>query len=268
MNRGTRALFICMNFIVLHSTKLHGPFIAHVDPADYDHLNQWKWYVVGNYRKGLTYYARRFAKGVSGLMHREITQAPDGYQVDHADGCGLNNTRSNLRICTHAQNMHNRRTNLGKKMRLKGVRFQHGGWHARIKIDGRVVDLGRYETSEAAALAYDAAARGLFGEFAKPNFPNAEPSEELLKDMRAIQEARAGGRLKLRQNARIGASGYIGVVYHEPDRMWRARIRFKGKNHSVGYFQRPEDAARAYDAKARELRGEFARLNFPREQAA
>lgn len=43
---------------------------------------------------------------------------------------------------------------------------------------------------------------------------------------------------------------------------WLAQIMFDYKNHSLGMFDTPEEAGRAYDAKARELFGEFAHLNF------
>ena len=58
-------------------------------------------------------------------------------------------------------------------------------------------------------------------------------------------------------------SGYKGVTWRKYRNKYRARIKFYGKNLLLGYFSSPEDAARAYDAKARELFGEFARLNFP-----
>lgn len=56
---------------------------------------------------------------------------------------------------------------------------------------------------------------------------------------------------------------FKGIV---PDyRKWRARIRVNGKETHLGNFETEEEAARAYDAAAREHYGEFACLNFPDE---
>lgn len=46
---------------------------------------------------------------------------------------------------------------------------------------------------------------------------------------------------------------------------WRAYIRINGRASWLGVFATPEEAARAYDAAAREHFGEFARPNFPKE---
>lgn len=54
-------------------------------------------------------------------------------------------------------------------------------------------------------------------------------------------------------------SEYRGVYF----RGWEAKVMKDGVGHRCGVFFSEEKAARAYDAKARELNGEFARLNFP-----
>jgi hypothetical protein len=46
---------------------------------------------------------------------------------------------------------------------------------------------------------------------------------------------------------------------------YRARIREGGRYVGLGSFDRPEDAARAYDQRAAQLHGAFAILNFPKE---
>lgn len=56
-------------------------------------------------------------------------------------------------------------------------------------------------------------------------------------------------------------SGYKGVL--ATANRWRATIGINGKSHHIGVFDNIIDAARAYDKKAREVFGEFAKLNFP-----
>ena len=56
-------------------------------------------------------------------------------------------------------------------------------------------------------------------------------------------------------------SSYLGVT--RVDGKWRAQIGVNSTTRSLGYFETEEEAARAYDAKARELHGDKARLNFP-----
>lgn len=64
----------------------------------------------------------------------------------------------------------------------------------------------------------------------------------------------------------INGLGYRGV---EPcGDKFRARIGHDGRLVRIGVFDTPEQAARAYDEKARELHGEFAGLNFPDEVIA
>ena len=58
-------------------------------------------------------------------------------------------------------------------------------------------------------------------------------------------------------------TGYKGVVFAKRVGQFQAGITFGGKQIWLGYHATAESAARAYDAKAKELYGDFARLNFP-----
>jgi len=57
------------------------------------------------------------------------------------------------------------------------------------------------------------------------------------------------------------ASRYKGVTYCKATLKWRAIIGFKGKSKCLGRYVNEIDAARAYNLKAAELFGEFARIN-------
>jgi hypothetical protein len=65
--------------------------------------------------------------------------------------------------------------------------------------------------------------------------------------------------------AKNNTSGYRGIAFDPRTARWVASIRAKGKQHWLGRFGTAEEAASAYDDAARELHGEFARLNFPRD---
>lgn len=59
------------------------------------------------------------------------------------------------------------------------------------------------------------------------------------------------------------SSKFKGVCWCNRSCKWRSYIVIHGKQTHIGYFSEEEDAVKAYDAKAKELFGEFARLNFP-----
>ena len=59
------------------------------------------------------------------------------------------------------------------------------------------------------------------------------------------------------------SSKYKGVCFHTKMKQWTSNISFKNKRIWLGSFNAEEEAARAYDRKAKELAGEFAILNFP-----
>jgi hypothetical protein len=176
-----------MRTVTLSGRKARGR-VARVDDADYEIVSQHKWHVsetnsAPGHRPHVcarTNIPRPGGGQATLHMHTLIT----GIRfVDHDDGDGLNNQRANLRPADHALNNANRRpasTHGGKAKtsRYKGVRrFRPGPgkgrerWQARIRIDGHLVSLGYFNDEEAAARAYDAAARAAWGEFACPNFP-------------------------------------------------------------------------------------------------
>ena len=89
--------------------------------------------------------------------------------IDHRDGNPLNNRWRNLRLSTRSENSANRPRDVSNTSGFKGVSFdrRRGNWIARIRKDARDYFLGRFATAEEAHEAYVAAARLLFGEFAR-----------------------------------------------------------------------------------------------------
>lgn len=94
-------------------------------------------------------------------LHREIMRAEKGQVVDHINGNGLDNRRSNLRILTPSLNNINR-TGARRSRLPVGVRPSSRGYEARICHQGKRVSLGTFETPEAASAAREKAARRLF----------------------------------------------------------------------------------------------------------
>lgn len=112
------------------------------------------------------------------LLHRFILEAETGTNIDHRDGDRLNCQRSNLRAATQSQNLQNTRLRTkGTVTGFKGVshipnrKGTPNRYTAKIRWQGKRLQLGWFRTAEEAAYAYDARARELFGEFACLNFP-------------------------------------------------------------------------------------------------
>lgn len=86
-------------------------------------------------------------------------------------------------------------------------------------------------------------------------------------DRNGLNNQRANLRICIRQQnnvniVRHNASGYRGVYWDQKKKRWGAVISFRNQNYHLGRFVDVQDAAHAYDAKARELYGEFALTNF------
>lgn len=155
------------------SIPLGKGFCALVDDADYPLVASHTWGVV---TQNHTSYARTHIQENGQrkriLMHGLIQPTSAGMVVDHRNGNGLDNRRSNLRTSTPTQNCANRRRRRDSQWPYKGIQRTNGrgNWQARIKVDGKRYNLGSFATPEDAANAYDAAARRYFGEFARTNF--------------------------------------------------------------------------------------------------
>jgi len=141
-------------------------FAALVDDEDWEQLARFKWQVLhGHY----THYAQRMQntpyKRVF-RMHRELLRPPTGMTVDHINGNGLDNRRSNLRLASYSQNQQNKKSKIHSSQ-FKGVSWhkKKKKWEGRIRL-GRLRHLGYFASEMEAALAYDAAALESFGEFA------------------------------------------------------------------------------------------------------
>lgn len=148
---------------------------AIVDAEDYKWLNQWKWnyhsagYAVRGKYGGIV---NGKSKSITILMHRVIMGCSLGQEIDHINGNRLDNSRSNLRVCSSSQNKQNQiRRSKNKTSKYKGVCWfkPTQQWRAEITVNKVTRGLGYFDNEDNAATAYNEAARKDFGEFAQLN---------------------------------------------------------------------------------------------------
>lgn len=145
---------------------------ALVDDHWYDYLMQWKWSLLS------TKYAVRVRtigkKQKMILMHRVVAQTPDDMYTDHINRKRVDNQEVNLRNCTNSQNnsYNGKRKLIKATSPYKGVSLnrKNGMWHVALMKDYTHYHIGDFAEERHAAMAYDIAAKDLFGEFATTNF--------------------------------------------------------------------------------------------------
>lgn len=142
-------------------------FSTVVDAADYEALSKTKWYLIKSAGKFPLKYAKMWKKGKTTGLHSILMNPPKGKVVDHIDGDGLNNRRSNLRICSTSENMMNRGKQLNNTSGFKGVFRERKKWRARIRVNGNAIYLGCFDDKLKAYEAYKKACIKYHGEYAK-----------------------------------------------------------------------------------------------------
>jgi hypothetical protein len=92
------------------------------------------------------------------------------YEIDHVNCDPRDDRWVNLREADRVQNCRNRRKRSDNLSGIKGVQKHKkcNSWRARIMVDGRALELGRYNCPAAAYIAYVLASSRHFGEFSRP----------------------------------------------------------------------------------------------------
>lgn len=149
-------------------------FEAVIDAVDLPLVTAFAWHAQLSY---YSWYARCHIRGggnAKAFMHNLILPPPQGLTIDHQDGDGLNNRRSNLRHATPGQQMWNRRKHRSSLSKHKGVSWasgrpgSRGSWRAIIVVNGRMI--ARFASTELeAALIYNDLAIQHFGPYASLN---------------------------------------------------------------------------------------------------
>ena len=121
-----------------------------VDDADVPFVTEYNWY----FKKALSVICT--TKHIS--IANFLLSPPKGMVVDHIDGNPLNNSRSNLRVCTQRENAKN-------KHGVTNVYERRGRWRAKIMHDYKYIHIGTFDTRDEAEQAVIDKKRELYGEY-------------------------------------------------------------------------------------------------------
>lgn len=149
-----------MKKIPLFNSKL----FALVDDNDFKRVSKYRW---GLHSNG---YVRAYKGRNCIYLHRFIMKAKSGQTIDHINRNKRDCQKKNLRFCTQSQNNANK-PGPGGTSKYKGVNWDasRGKYLARIGLNGKGKNLGRFDNEVDAAKAYNEAALKYFGEFALLN---------------------------------------------------------------------------------------------------
>lgn len=127
--------------------------------------------IAGTVKKSTGYRVMKFRQKpyrANRLAWLIVTGAWPTHQVDHRNGVRSDDRWSNLRAATPSQNRANGRRRSDNASGFKGVRKTASGrWNATIQCVATKRRLGTFDTPEEAHAAYLAAAREVFGDFAR-----------------------------------------------------------------------------------------------------
>lgn len=171
-----------MKQVVLHKKGEKGgivesEYFAMVDDEDFEPVNAHKWFLMKLYHcETEILYARRYetinGKFTAILMHRYILEVKKREEkVDHVNHNGLDNTRKNIRICTHSQNMSFRTSVKNSSSKYLGVSFNNKNrkWSVSLSHNKTKYYLGSFLSEDEAAFAYNEKALEAKGEYATLN---------------------------------------------------------------------------------------------------
>src|SRR5690606_13168995 len=126
-------------------------------------LESYKWCIHKNTARNTGYLKRAEKlnrKHITIHFHRQLINCPSDMEVDHINRNGLDNRLSNLRSVTRKENHQNRNKRKNTLSKYIGVTFDkiRNKWSAKICPNNKTINLGRFDSENEAALAYNYAA--------------------------------------------------------------------------------------------------------------
>lgn len=146
---------------IIGFTQNNLPF--YIDNEDIDKVKDLYW----NYDKDGYIVSNLYAKRI--LLHRFVLNNFDfSYDIDHINGDKKDNRKSNLRICTHQQNMMNQEVRKTNKLGIKGVYLENftNKYVGHITYNGKIIKK-RFDTLQEAISYRKELEDEYFGEYAR-----------------------------------------------------------------------------------------------------
>ena len=208
-------------------------------------------------RSRYTSYVCTHTDGEYKALHRLIMELHLGRklelweQIDHIDGCGLNNIIDNLQVADASINNFNKDVQKNNTTGYRGV-YKRGSqnppYQARVKFRNKEYTTYCYYTKEAAALAFDDMVRGIVEKFGFAYDP-----ERVLNfvDLTQGQRINIGKKEKDAVDKRRESQGksiFYNIWYDRTTDRWCARTpRFNDKRAIIGVYATKEEAATSAD---------------------
>lgn len=134
-----------MKELTLYGKRAGGKSVK-LDDADYNKYGHLRWHLSD------TGYAVRRTNGETIRLHRLIMNCPEGLVIDHLNGDPLDCRKTNMRICSQAENARNHHG-------TKGYCFDKSKGKYMVRYRNQFY--GRYKTEEEAKKAYQLAKSGV-----------------------------------------------------------------------------------------------------------